>query len=175
MPQQSQRLRRELNSHEAAKPRIATAALRISRTHDLPDQQRKNYLAPSWLPELYWLRQTLVGVSSASRRARSACRRPLSVSLSAHRHPNAGGFAQPRRWRRDDCHHAGGSRRVSLRQRRQRNLGARKAGTLLCPVLPNPSLEARPNIKTPGPRNGLAHFPPRGPGVLLSVPPQLER
>ena len=42
-------------------------------------------------------------------------------------------------------------------------------------VQPNPSLEARPNIKTPGPRSGLAHFPPRGPGVLLSVPPQLER
>ena len=42
-------------------------------------------------------------------------------------------------------------------------------------VLPNPSLEARPNIKTPGPRSGLAHFPPRGPGVLLLVPPQLER
>ena len=43
------------------------------------------------------------------------------------------------------------------------------------PALPNPSLEARPNSKTPGPRSGLAHFPPRGPGVLLSVPPQLER
>ena len=42
-------------------------------------------------------------------------------------------------------------------------------------AVPNPSLEARPNIKTPGPRSGLAHFPPRGPGVLLSVPPQLER
>ena len=43
------------------------------------------------------------------------------------------------------------------------------------PVRPNPSLEARPNSKTPGPRGGRAHFPPRGPGVLLSVPPQLER
>ena len=42
-------------------------------------------------------------------------------------------------------------------------------------VRPNPSLEARPNIKTPGPRSGLAHFPLRGPGVLLLVPPQLER
>ncbi len=41
-------------------------------------------------------------------------------------------------------------------------------------VRPNPSLEARPNIKSPGPRSGLAHFPPHGPGVLLSVPPQLE-
>ena len=42
-------------------------------------------------------------------------------------------------------------------------------------VRPNPSLEARPNIKTPGPRSGLAHSPPRGPGILLLVPPQLER
>ena len=42
-------------------------------------------------------------------------------------------------------------------------------------AVPNPSLEARPNIKTPGPRSGLAHFPPHGPGVLLLVPPQLER
>ena len=40
---------------------------------------------------------------------------------------------------------------------------------------PNPSLEARPNIKTPGPRSGLAHFPPCGPVILLPVPPQLER
>ena len=42
-------------------------------------------------------------------------------------------------------------------------------------VMPNTSLEARPNIKTPGPCGGRAHFPPHGPGVLLSVPPQLER
>ena len=46
---------------------------------------------------------------------------------------------------------------------------------LTAPVMPNPSLEARPNIKTPGPRSGRAHFPPRGPGVLLLAPPQLER
>ena len=42
-------------------------------------------------------------------------------------------------------------------------------------VTPNPSLEARPNIKTPGPRSGAGYYPHRGPGVLLSVPPQLER
>ena len=42
-------------------------------------------------------------------------------------------------------------------------------------VRPNPSLEARPNIKTPGPRSGASYYPHRGPGVLLSVPPQLER
>ena len=42
-------------------------------------------------------------------------------------------------------------------------------------ALPNPSLEARPNIKTPGPRSGAGYYPHRGPGVLLLVPPQLER
>ena len=53
--------------------------------------------------------------------------------------------------------------------------GTLHAVPLLHAVLPNPSLEARPNINTPGPRSGLAQFPPRGPGVLPSVPPQLER
>ena len=47
--------------------------------------------------------------------------------------------------------------------------------TLRQAALPNPSLEARPNIKTPGPRSGAGYYPPRGPGVLLLVPPQLER
>ena len=42
-------------------------------------------------------------------------------------------------------------------------------------AVPNPSLEARPNIKMPGPQSGLAHFPLCGPAILLSVPPQLER
>ena len=42
-------------------------------------------------------------------------------------------------------------------------------------VRSNHSLEARPNIKTPGPRSGASYYPLRGPGVLLSVPPQLER
>ena len=42
-------------------------------------------------------------------------------------------------------------------------------------VTPNTSVEARPNIKTPGPRRGAGYFPQRGPGVLLSVPPHLER
>jgi hypothetical protein len=42
-------------------------------------------------------------------------------------------------------------------------------------VMPNPSFEARPNIKMPGPQSELAHFPPSGPGISLPVPPQLER
>ena len=59
--------------------------------------------------------------------------------------------------------------------RSEKSVANRPSVALAYEVLPNPSLEARPNIKTPGPRSGLAHFPPRGPGVLLSVPPQLER
>jgi hypothetical protein len=41
---------------------------------------------------------------------------------------------------------------------------------------PNPSFEARPNGKPPGPGRWYAvHFHRPGPGVLPSVPPQLER
>ena len=43
-------------------------------------------------------------------------------------------------------------------------------------VMPNPSLEARPNGRPPGPaaRYGV-HFLSSGPGVLPLVPPQLKR
>ena len=40
---------------------------------------------------------------------------------------------------------------------------------------PNPSLEARPNGKPPGPLPGCAYHPSSGPGALPSFPPQLER
>ena len=80
-------------------------------------------------------------------------------------------------------HRAGGGRVTFRTDQAPASPGSRRENTTASPssvalsyaVLPNPSLEARPNIKTPGPRSGLAHFPPRGPGVLLSVPPQLER
>ena len=43
-------------------------------------------------------------------------------------------------------------------------------------ALPNPSLEARPNGRPPGPgRRYAVHFRQPGPGVLPSVPPQLKR
>jgi len=40
---------------------------------------------------------------------------------------------------------------------------------------PNPSVEARPNGKPPGPAPGEVHHPSAGPGVSPSVPPHLER
>ena len=46
--------------------------------------------------------------------------------------------------------------------------GAAQAG-------PNPSVEARPNGKPPGPRGREAYHVPRGPGALPSVPPHLKR
>ena len=81
------------------------------------------------------------------------------------------------------CHRAGDGWVASITSYAPARFGSRGEKTGVNPpsvalsyaVLPNPSLEARPNIKTPGPRSGLAHSPPRGPGVLLSVPPQLER
>ena len=42
-------------------------------------------------------------------------------------------------------------------------------------ALPNPSFEARPNGKPPGPPAGFVYHPAAGPVVLPSVPPQLER
>ena len=80
--------------------------------------------------------------------------------------------------------HREGGERVTFRaaqapappgNRRENTIASPSSVAVSYAVLPNPSLEARPNIKTPGPRSGLAHFPPHGPGVLLLVPPQLER
>jgi hypothetical protein len=45
----------------------------------------------------------------------------------------------------------------------------------LAPLKPNPSCEARPNGKPPGPATGEVYHPSAGPGALPSVPPQLER
>ena len=54
--------------------------------------------------------------------------------------------------------------------------GTSKEGSPLRAVLPNPSLEARPNGRPPGPgRRYAVHFRQPGPGVLPLVPPQLER
>jgi hypothetical protein len=39
----------------------------------------------------------------------------------------------------------------------------------------NPSVEARPNGKPPGPRGSPGYHPSRGPGALPSAPPHLER
>src|SRR5882672_10943779 len=41
-------------------------------------------------------------------------------------------------------------------------------------MTPNPSFEARPNGKPPGPAPGEVYRPSAGPGALPSVPPQLE-
>ena len=42
-------------------------------------------------------------------------------------------------------------------------------------AMPNPSFEARPNGKPPGPPAAFVYHAAVGPGVLPSVPPQLKR
>ena len=46
---------------------------------------------------------------------------------------------------------------------------------LQMPLLPNPSVKARPNSVPPGPRGRAAYRRPRGPGATPSVPPYLKR
>jgi hypothetical protein len=41
-------------------------------------------------------------------------------------------------------------------------------------AMPNPSFEARPNIKTLAPRGGAGYYPPRGASVLLSVSASIQ-
>ena len=174
--------RREPNSHDAAKPREpacpqkrAAARGPQARTSEEPNdlvaaehgpgqrgsQQESNYLEPQCHIEP----AHCVG-SSCFQSVRGA-----AATSSA-----ASGFGRVRRLEyptRKGQQRGTGSAGCApqgvtgpCQAHRQRGAGA---------ALPNPSLEARPNIKTPGPRSGLAHFPPRGPAVLLSVPPQLER
>ena len=74
------------------------------------------------------------------------------------------------------------------RNRRQRRAGsncslpAEEPRVLACQflaqrrtALPNPSFEARPNGKPPGPAPGEVYHPSAGPGALPLFPPQLER
>ncbi len=79
-------------------------------------------------------------------------------------------YRRDRNWR---AKHMG-----NLAERGYRAVG-RHIVTLSClqtaETWPNHSVEARLNIKTPGPRSGLVRCPPRGPGVLLSIPPHLKR
>ena len=57
----------------------------------------------------------------------------------------------------------------------QQELRGPKIYSALRTAPPNPSFEARPNGKLPGPAPGEVYHPSAGPGVLPLVPPQLER
>ena len=116
--------------------------------------------------------------SKNSRASRAAIVAPETMVLIEFTKPAVGAKQEA-----SPYHRAGGGRltfKASHAPARFGSWGEKKVASppsvaLSYAVMPNTSLEARPNIKTPGPRSGLAHFPPRGPGVLLSVPPQLER
>jgi hypothetical protein len=114
--QESQRLRRELNSHNAAEPRTTASASPLT---NLGPAQRTNYLDAPRSSTLRSPCQTALRIRSASREALSALGLPLSVSSSARRHRHRSGFAHQGHWRRDDRHHPSCSHRVSPRTHRQ--------------------------------------------------------
>ena len=159
---------------------VSSAALK-SRMHSRPHSSPPSLAATGEVSRLR--RNRLVArcrsknCSKKLRASRAAIVVPETVVVVQFTKPaaSAGGFAPSSR--------AGGGRVTFRAAQAPAPPGSHSENTIASPssvalsyaVLPNPSLEARPNIKTPGPRSGLAHSPPRGPGILLLVPPQLER
>ena len=96
--------------------------------------------------------------------AQRLCRRSTKGIVASNHAPRFGGdCGAPPRW-------PPSARRLTARQ-----LGTKFKYRALPQPRPNPSVEARPNGKAPGPRGGEAYHPPRGPGALPSCPPHLER
>ena len=162
--------------------RCVTSAAQNSRMHSRPHSSHPSLAATGEVSRLR--RNVLVAryrskyCSKKSRASRAAIVVPEAVVVVQFTKPAASAAQEA-----SHQHRAGGGR-VTFRaaqapsppgSRRENTIASPRSVALSYAVLPNPSLEARPNIKTPGPRGGRAHFPPRGPGVLLSVTPQLER
>ena len=165
--------RRGLNSHDAAEPRERGCPQERGHAENqttLPQQPsrgRANTVADrsDMEPPCYIEPVNCVGTSGFR-----------SVRLAAASvHP----YTSDRWWRPESAARhclqlgagstCGGSRGVTRpwQAKHQRSPGAAQ---------PNPSFEARPNGKPPGPAWRYAvHFRQSGPGVLPSVPPQLER
>ena len=162
--------------------RCVPSAAQNSRMRSRPHSSHPSLAATSEVSRLR--RNVLVArycsknCSKKLRASRAAIVVPETVVLVQFSKPAASATQEA-----SPSHRAGGGRVAFKATHAPARFGSQGEKTVANPssvalsyaVLPNPSLEARPNIKTPGPRSGLAHFPPRGPAVLLSVPPQLER
>ena len=186
--------RRGFNSHDAAKPRIPTQRRRIHRSgrpkhrNQHPDfnqgrrerrpVQRHDDAARGG--ERMRQRASARLVSARMRGSRSQYksghqstgREPRPITQCGGVRPKAQSAMQSR-WLVPQTRSTATALAVALRRKQNPSYANAACGS--AELMPNPSLEARPNIKLPGPRSGLAHSPPRGPGILLLVPPQLER
>ena len=173
--------RRELNSHDAAKPQTA------DRTHDrcpgLTTCSRRiaslqtTQLKPLHKPEGWWARRTddltpprqfeqpncvatggfhpVHGAAANNGALRRSHGRRLEDVARQHRMRGTGG---------NSCWRAGAAGTWQISRMRKINT-----------ALPNPSVEARPNGKAPGPPPGFVYHPSGGPGASPSAPPHLER
>ena len=164
------------------KMRCVPSAAQNSRMRSRPHSSHPSLAATSEVSRLrrnvQVARYCSKNCSKKLRASRAAIVVPETVVLVQFSKPAASATQEA-----SPSHRAGGGRVAFRADQAPASPGSRRENTIASPrsvalsyaVLPNPSLEARPNSKTPGPRSGLAHFPPHGPGVLLSVPPQLER
>ena len=165
--------RRELNSHDAAAPRILSgpplrATQRPSAKCKFTEHESRvmsravanwNYMAPPChlepphcvgRPAIRSVRGAAAASTAASTRGPS--RRRLEYAACHGRQRGAGG---------DCCAPTGGATRP-WQLHRQRSSGA---------ALPNPSFKRSANGRPPGPAGRYAvHFLPAGPGVLPSSP-----
>ena len=175
-----------MNSHDAAKPQTASQSQHRALQRMFVECGRTERHGISLIRQS---NKVLVMTGSAQN---NIDKEPLCDTATPNRAGNTGFQSVPRAAefsarpssigplsRRLECaaHHGLQRGAGSTRSRLRGTTGPSQARQQCTPgaVLPNPSLEARPNIKTPGPRSGAGYYPHRGPGVLLLVPPQLER
>ena len=162
--------------------RCVPSAAQNSRMHSRPHSSHPSLAATGEVPR----RRNMLAVRYHSKN----CSKKLRASWAAIVVPEtevlvqftkpAAGAAQEA----SPYHRAGGERLTFKSSHAPARFGSRGEKTVANPisvvssyaVLPNPSLEARPNGRPPGPVWRYAvHFRQSGPGVLPLVPPQLKR
>ena len=165
------------------KMRCVPSAAQNSRMHSRPHSSHPSLAATGGVSRLR--RNVLVAryrsknCSKKLRASREAIVVPETVVVVQFTKPAASAAQKA-----SPYHRAGGERVTFKASHVPAHLGSRGEKTVANPtsvassyvVLPNPSLEARPNGRPPGPGRWYAvHFHRPGPGVLPLVPPQLKR
>ena len=165
-----------LSSHDAAKPlnTVSTLpSLKQCLASEVPEYQRRS---PPLALHLHLAPATIeAGSCAARRREHQSQRRRQSDRRPAATGAIAASATRVREGKMTTTSQV--ARTVSrFGSKVKVAFGTCKEGSSPRAVLPNPSLEARPNGRPPGPAWRYAvHFRQSGPGVLPLIPPQLER
>ena len=173
---QGQRLRRELNSHNAAQPRcIAVRSSCATASTENRCHRREVIREASWVtqePGRGRRSKPIPGTALVQipiHRAGTLFGRPMQPQ-SSHQSVFAGpafvvSASAPKKYSRQGMGHHGLRAASSLQARPGRYPARNRHVWPLCLTLPNPSLKPSPNGGPPGPRGGSGYHPPRGPGV----------